>query len=75
MPLGDRRFRRLGKAVHARGSTAEVPLPKRGLFARRKVQVTVKLPSGKSYSGDVVRIDDFTVTLRENRVSTAPSTA
>jgi len=29
------------------------------------VQVTVTLPSGKTYSGDLVRIDDFTVALRE----------
>lgn len=39
--------------------------PGYGLFVRRKVQVTVKLPSGKSFSGDLVQIDDFTVTLRE----------
>jgi len=39
--------------------------PNFGLFLKRKVQVTVKLASGKVYSGDLVRIDDFTVTLRE----------
>ena len=27
--------------------------------------MTVQLPSGKSYTGDVVHLDDFTVTLRE----------
>jgi cytochrome c553 len=39
--------------------------PNFGLFLKRKVQVTVKLASGKVYSGDLVRIDDFIVSLRE----------
>jgi cytochrome c oxidase cbb3-type subunit III len=39
--------------------------PNYGLFVRRKVQVIVKLPSGKTYDGDLVRIDDFTVAFRE----------
>lgn len=39
--------------------------PNYGLFIRHKVQVTVKLPSGKSYDGDLVHIDDFTVALHE----------
>jgi cytochrome c oxidase cbb3-type subunit 3 len=39
--------------------------PGSGLFNKRKVQVNVKLPSGKFYSGDLVHIDDFTVALRE----------
>jgi cytochrome c553 len=39
--------------------------PGYGLFIRHKVQVTVKLPSGKSVNGDLVHIDDFTVTLHE----------
>jgi cytochrome c oxidase cbb3-type subunit 3 len=39
--------------------------PNYGLRIARKVQITVKVPSGKSYSGDLVRIDDFTVALRE----------
>jgi cytochrome c553 len=39
--------------------------PGSGLFIRRKMQVTVKLPSGKVYSGDLLRIDDFTVAFRE----------
>lgn len=39
--------------------------PGGGLFSKRKVQVAVKLASGKTYTGDLVRIDDFTVTLRE----------
>jgi len=39
--------------------------PNFGLFLKRKVQVTVKLASGKVHSGDLIRIDDFTVTLRE----------
>lgn len=38
--------------------------PGTGFRVAKKMQVTVKLPSGKSYSGDVVRIDDFNVTLR-----------
>ncbi|RZU40219.1 c-type cytochrome [Edaphobacter modestus] len=39
--------------------------PNYGLFIRRKVQVTVNLPSGKIYTGDLIRIDDFTIALRE----------
>lgn len=39
--------------------------PNFGLFLKHKVQVTVKLASGEVYSGDLVRIDDFTVTLRD----------
>lgn len=39
--------------------------PNSGLFLKKKVQATVKLAGGKSYTGDLVRIDDFTVTLRE----------
>jgi cytochrome c oxidase cbb3-type subunit 3 len=32
----------------------------------KKVQVTIKLPSGKSFSGSLERIDDFTVTFRDD---------
>ena len=39
--------------------------PNSGLFLKKKIQVTVKLPSGKVHTGDLVRIDDFTVTLHE----------
>ncbi len=39
--------------------------PNYGLFVKKKTQVTVKMPNGKTYSGDLVRIDDFTVTLHE----------
>lgn len=39
--------------------------PNYGLFIRHKVQVTVQLPSGKSYTGDLLHMDDFTVTLHE----------
>jgi cytochrome c oxidase cbb3-type subunit 3 len=39
--------------------------PNYGLFIRRKVQVTIKLPSDQTYTGDLIRIDDFTVALRE----------
>ncbi|HEY8996729.1 MAG TPA: cytochrome c [Edaphobacter sp.] len=39
--------------------------PNSGLFLKKKIQATVKLSSGKTYTGDLVRIDDFTVTLHE----------
>lgn len=39
--------------------------PGTGFRVAKKIQVTVKPPRGKSYSGDVVRIDDFNVTLRD----------
>lgn len=39
--------------------------PNFGLFVKHKVQVTVKFPSGKTYKGDLVRMDDFTVALRD----------
>jgi cytochrome c oxidase cbb3-type subunit III len=39
--------------------------PNSGLFLKKKIQATVKLPSGKVHTGDLVRIDDFTVTLHE----------
>jgi cytochrome c553 len=39
--------------------------PGSGLFVRRKAQVTVNSPSGKTYTGDLVYLDDFTVALRE----------
>jgi mono/diheme cytochrome c family protein/small nuclear ribonucleoprotein (snRNP)-like protein len=39
--------------------------PNYGLFLKKKIQVTVKLRAGKTYTGDLVRIDDFTVTLHE----------
>lgn len=39
--------------------------PNFGLFLQKKVQVTILLPSGKSYTGDLVRLDDFTLTLHE----------
>jgi cytochrome c oxidase cbb3-type subunit 3 len=32
---------------------------------KQPITVTVTMPSGKVYSGDLVRIDDFTVTLRD----------
>lgn len=38
--------------------------PGSGLRGAPRLLVTVKLPGGKSYAGDVVRIDDFNVTLR-----------
>lgn len=39
--------------------------PNYGLFIRRKIHITVNLPDSKTYTGDLVRIDDFVVTLRE----------
>ncbi len=39
--------------------------PGGGFRVAQKIQATVKLPNGKTFSGDVVRIDDFNVTLRE----------
>ena len=38
--------------------------PNSGVGVKTKVQVTMKLRGGKTYTGDVVRIDDFNVTLR-----------
>jgi len=58
-------FAGLAKRYTASALQQKFLFPNYGLFIRRKEQVTVKLPSGKSYSGDLVRIDDFTVALRE----------
>ena len=38
--------------------------PNSGIGVKLRTQVTVKLRDGKSYTGDVVRMDDFNVTLR-----------
>ena len=38
--------------------------PGSGIGVKKRVQVTVKLRSGKTFTGDEVRIDDFNVTLR-----------
>ena len=58
-------FAGLGKRYTPAALQQKFLFPGAGVFARRKVQVTVTLPSGKTYSGDLVRIDDFTVALRE----------
>jgi small nuclear ribonucleoprotein (snRNP)-like protein len=58
-------FADLGKRYTPSALQQKFLFPGSGVFVRRKVQVTVKLPSGKTYSGDLVRIDDFTVALRE----------
>jgi mono/diheme cytochrome c family protein/small nuclear ribonucleoprotein (snRNP)-like protein len=58
-------FAGLGKRYTPSALQQKFLFPGSGLFNKRKVQVTVKLSSGKTYSGDLVRIDDFTVTLRE----------
>ncbi|MBS1801187.1 MAG: cytochrome c [Acidobacteria bacterium] len=58
-------FAGLGKRYSPSALQQKFLFPGSGLFVKRKVQVTVKLASGKTYTGDLVRIDDFTVTLRE----------
>jgi mono/diheme cytochrome c family protein/small nuclear ribonucleoprotein (snRNP)-like protein len=58
-------FAGLGKRYTPSALQQKFLFPGSGLFNKRKVQVAVKLASGKAYSGDLVRIDDFTVTLRE----------
>ncbi|HMF65335.1 MAG TPA: c-type cytochrome [Edaphobacter sp.] len=58
-------FAGLAKRYTASALQQRFLFPNYGLFIRRKEQVTVKLPSGKAYSGDLVRIDDFTVALHE----------
>lgn len=58
-------FAGLGKRYTPSALQQKFLFPGSGLFNKTKVQINVKLASGKSYSGDLVRIDDFTVTLRE----------
>ena len=65
----------VAKRYSVAGLQQKFLFPSFGLFLRRKVQVTVTLASGKSYAGDLVSIDDFTVSLREKSGSPAPSTA
>ncbi|MDE1177908.1 MAG: c-type cytochrome [Edaphobacter sp.] len=55
----------IGKKYSASALQQKFLFPNSGLFLKKKVQVTVKLRSGKTYTGDVVHIDDFTVMLRE----------
>ena len=55
----------VAKRYSVAGLQQKFLFPSFGLFLRRKVQVTVTLASGKSYTGDLVSIDDFTVSLRE----------
>jgi len=55
----------LGKRYAPAALQQKFLFPNYGLFIRHKVQATVKLPSGKTYSGDLVHVDDFTVALRE----------
>lgn len=62
-PTGD--FAGLAKRYAPAVLQQKFLFPNYGLRIARKVQVTVKLPSGKAYSGDLVRIDDFTVALRD----------
>jgi mono/diheme cytochrome c family protein/small nuclear ribonucleoprotein (snRNP)-like protein len=58
-------FAGLGKRYTPAALQQKFLFPGSGLFVKRKTQVTVKLASGKTYSGDLARIDDFTVTLHE----------
>lgn len=58
-------FAGLGKRYSPAALQQKFLFPGSGLFVKRKVQATVKLASGKTYTGDLVRIDDFTLTLRE----------
>jgi mono/diheme cytochrome c family protein len=55
----------VAKRYSVAGLQQKFLFPSFGLFLRRKVQVTVTLASGKSYTGDLVSVDDFTVSLRE----------
>ncbi len=56
------------KGVATRYSAAALQqkflFPGSGFGVKQKSQVTVVLPNGQSYTGDVVRLDDFNVTLR-----------
>jgi len=55
----------VGKRYTPSALQQKLLFPNYGLFLKKKVQVTAKLPGGKSYTGDLIRIDDFTVTLHE----------
>lgn len=55
----------VAKRYSVAGLQQKFLFPSFGLFLRRKVQVTVTLAAGESYTGDLVSIDDFTVSLRE----------
>jgi len=55
----------IGKRYPPAALQQKLIFPGSGVAVRRKKQVTVTLPSGKSYSGDLVRIDDFSVQFRE----------
>lgn len=55
----------VGKRYSAATLQQKFLFPAVGLRIARKVQVTVTLPSGKVYSGDLVRVDDFTVALKD----------
>jgi len=55
----------VGKRYSTAALQQKFLFPNSGLFLKKKVQATVKLRSGKTYTGDLVRIDDFTVTLHE----------
>ncbi len=56
------------KGVASRYSAAALQqkflFPGSGFGVKTRPQVTVRLPDGETYSGDIVRIDDFNVTLR-----------
>lgn len=55
----------VGKRYTSAALQQKLLFPNYGLFIKKKVQATVKMPGGKTYTGDLVHIDDFTVTLHE----------
>ena len=55
----------VGKRYSAAALQQKFLFPAVGLRIARKVQVTVSLPGGPVYSGDLVRVDDFTVALKD----------
>ena len=54
----------VGKKYSAAALQQKFLFPGSGLRGAPKLEVTVKTRGGKAYSGDVVRMDDFNVTLR-----------
>ena len=61
-PTGD--LAGVGKRYTTAALQQKFLFPNSGIRVTKKVQVTVKLRGGETYTGDVVRIDDFNVTLR-----------
>ena len=61
-PAGD--LAGVGKRYTTAALQQKFLFPGSGFRVATRMQGTVKLRGGKSYSGDVIRIDDFNVTLR-----------